>query len=192
MVRLQSQICKLGVLSLRFSSPSPLTCSSTMPWVSPWVAHTFFCCGDLLTWEPARAQWHSQRKEEEKGWHELHFLLGACAPLECCPVQEQIHLGCSHLLPTRCITWDLTRGYPGKPESALSKMHAVLVCVFTLVFAKSEQPNPLEFVVTTRSLKVCCLSIYKVGISASSAVYKLDLSLQFLVPCLPAPVEDIQ
>lgn len=74
-------------------------------------------------------------------------------------------------------------------ESALSKVHAVLVCVFTPVLAKSEQPSP--FVVTTRSLKVSCLRIYKVGISASSTVYKLDLSLQFLVPCLYAPVKGI-
>lgn len=81
----------------------------------------------------------------------------------------------------------------GSPkESALSKMHAVVVCVLTPVFAKSEQPGPLEYTVSTRSLEVCCLSINKMGVSVSSAVYKLDLSLQFLVPCLYAPVRGIQ
>lgn len=76
--------------------------------------------------------------------------------------------------------------------SALSKMHAVVVCVFTPVFSKSEQSGPLEYIVTTRSLKVCCLSINRMGVSVSSAVYKLDLSLQFLVPCLYAPLRGVQ
>lgn len=79
--------------------------------VQLWGAWTFFCCGGLINWDSSQPDSATARaKEQEKGWHELHFLLGPCAPLGCCPVQEHIHLGYSHLLPTCHIAWDLTCG----------------------------------------------------------------------------------
>lgn len=138
-------------LSLRFSCPNPLTCSSTV--MCKALSMYWTCAVVTITWDCSQPELSdtARAKEQEKGWQELHFLLGPCASLGCCPVQEHIHLGRSHLLPTHHIAWDLTCGYSGMQgslkESALSKMHAVVVCVLTPVFAKSEQPGLLEYVV---------------------------------------------
>lgn len=162
----------------------------TMTWVSSWGAHTFFCSGDLIT---CATQWHSQGKRAGEGATWAVLLAGALCTSGVLPCAGAHPPGMLTLVSYPLHHLRSHAGIQGSlKESALSKIHAVLVCVFTLVLTKSEQPSPLEFLVTTRSLKVCFLSIYKVGVSASSAVYKLDLSLQFLVPCLYTPVKGIQ
>lgn len=117
-------------------------------------------------------------------------------PWGACPCAGAHPPGMLTLVAYPChITWNLIFGHSrmqgSLKGSAPSKMHALVVCVFTLVFTTPEQPGLLECVVSRSSLKVCCLSINKVGVSVSSAVYKLDVSLQFLVPCLYAPVKGI-
>lgn len=44
-------------------------------------------------------------------------------------MQEHIHLGCSHLLPTHYITWDLTCGYSGKPDTRCLELNACCACL---------------------------------------------------------------
>lgn len=83
----------------------------------------------------------------------------------------------------------------GKPERKCLEQNACCGCLCahtSLCKIRTARPIGVRCSLNTRSLKVCCLSINKVGISVSSAVYKLDLSLQFLVPCLYAPVRGIQ
>lgn len=199
MVKPRAQICKLGGLNLRFSCPSPLTCSSAMTCVRPWGACTIFCCGDLITWDgsqpgPSDKPGQKSRRRGDTSctscWNPVHpWAAALCRSTPtwdahtCCrPIPSP---GISHLgiqghreawkkVPwAKCVLW-------------------LSVCSHQSLQNQNSQAHCSTFSLNARAVKVCCLSINKGGISVSSAVYKLELSLQFLVPCLYAPVRGIQ
>lgn len=143
---------------------------------------------DHLRWQPARAHWHSHGKRVGEGvtW----AALGSCAPLGCCPVQEHIHLGCSHLLPTPVTSPGIPHmGIQGCREACKKVPWAKCMLWLSVCSHRTWQIQSSQAhwsMLAQEDLKVCCLNINKVGVSVSSAGYKLVMSLSsWCLVCTP-------
>lgn len=102
----------------------------------------------LLQWPDCPPGWsagaqHHGQGREQKGWHQLHFSLGTVCSPGVLPGPGahppwDAHTHCPSL--SRYLGWHLMCGRSSAEgsleESALAKMHTVVVCVFTLVFNK--------------------------------------------------------